>query len=68
MNLAVAALAYHCERNTHMDDLSLIDQHHAGILDRITELLDDPDVTEITTTQHRDDAGRWSVTYTRRLI
>lgn len=50
-----------------MDDLSLIDQHHAGILDRITELLDDPDVTEITMTQHRDDAGRWSVTYTRRL-
>lgn len=51
-----------------MDDLSLIDQHHAGILDRITELLDDPDVTDITLTQHPYDGGRWSATYTRRLI
>ena len=51
-----------------MDDLSLTDQHHAGILDRITELLDDPNVIEFTMTQHRDDAGRWSGTYTRRLI
>ena len=50
-----------------MDDLSLIDEHHAGILDRITELLDDPDVTEITLNHRRDNLGWWNVTYTRRL-
>ena len=51
-----------------MDFLDPQDEHHAEILDRITELLDDPDITEITLNHRRDNLGWWNVTYTRRLI